>query len=220
MPQDRVDSLPEQFFLSDVEMETLSRAATERKLSFDENRRIYTKAELLCYGMVRESYTREELRRLGFREGAVSCFDAVADEAEDLLRVDTPFGSGIKKWQLPVMSSHIKLAQTVFPPNTFVAPHVHPENSGDDPGGGLRIVISGRLFYHGREYGPGDWFYAPNGRPYTFTTDPNGSTVVMYSYHFFGVERENRFSHPASAEQSVHSKDVYAQEEELSLTES
>jgi hypothetical protein len=194
------DSSFEQFFLSDIEVETLRRAAIETGLPFDKDRRTYTRSELARYGMVRESYTRDELRRLGFRPEPVSCFDASAKSAEDLLRIDTPFGREIKKWQLPIGSSHIKIEQTVFPPNTLVAPHVHPENSQEDPGGGLRIVISGTIFYEGREYGPGDWFFAPNGRPYTFTTDRNDPTIVMYSYHFFGIEQENRFSHPSAAE--------------------
>jgi hypothetical protein len=149
--------------------------------------------------MVRESYTVQELRELGFRPGPVSCFDDCAKRAEDLLSVDAPFGSGIKKWQLPINSSHIKIEQTLFPPNTLVTPHVHPENTPDDPGGGLRIIIKGRVFYQRREYGPGDWFFIPNGMPYSFRTDPDGPTIVMYKYHFFGVERENRFSHPSKS---------------------
>ena len=186
----------ELFELSDVELETLRRAAIERGLPFDENRRRYLKGELAGYGMVRESYTREELFARGFRPGPVSCFDDRVEVAEEVLRVDVPFGSGIKKWQLPINTGHMQIQQTLFPPNTLVTPHVHPENSPEDTGGGLRIVTKGKVFYQGREYGPGDWFFVPNGVPYSFTTDPGGPTIVMYRYAFFGVEQENRFSHP------------------------
>jgi quercetin dioxygenase-like cupin family protein len=196
----------EVFELSDVEVETLRRAAIERGLPFDKERRSYQKAELARYGMVRESYTRAEMSRLGFRPGPVSCFDDAAKRAEDSLRVEAPFGSGITKWQLPINTSHMMIEQTVFPPSTVVTPHVHPENSPDDTGGGLRIVTKGKVYYSGKEYGPGDWFFIPNGIPYSFTTDPSGPTVVMYKYGFFGVERENRFSHP-SATHDVRSKE-------------
>jgi hypothetical protein len=64
-------------------------------------------------------------------------------------RVETPFGSGIKKWQLPIDTFPLRVHQTIFPPNSFVAPHVHPENEPDAPGGSLRIVGS---FNRYREY--------------------------------------------------------------------
>jgi len=185
------------FELSDVEMETLRRAATERLLPYDVERRRYSRAELSRYGMVREAYTTQELRRLGFGPEEVSCFDERARVAQDLLKVDTPFGSGIKKWQLPIDMMPMPMEQTVFPPATSVRPHVHPANSQEAPGGGLRIITKGKIFYKGREYGPGDWFFVPNGVPYSFTTDPAGPTVVMYRYAFFGSQQENRFSHPS-----------------------
>src|ERR1051325_11181548 len=92
----------EVFHLSDVEVETLRRAAVERDLPFDPQRKTYKRHELSEYGMVREGYTREEIRQLGFGPEAVSCFDERAKAAEELLRLDTPFGSGIRKWQLPI----------------------------------------------------------------------------------------------------------------------
>lgn len=190
----------ETFELSDVEVETLRRAALERSLPFDKDRRGYTRAELSEYGMVREGYTREELRRMGLGPEEVSCFDERAKSAIESLPVDVPFGSGVQKWQLPIDMLPMRVLQTVFPPNTLVRPHVHPANTPDAPGGGLRIVTKGKVFYKGREYGPGDWFFVPNGVPYTFTTDPAGPTVVMYSYSFFGFEQGNRFSHPSDAD--------------------
>jgi hypothetical protein len=188
------------FELSDVEVETLKRAAAERNLPFDPNRTTYSREELSLYGMVREGYTRKELRSLGFGPEEVSCFDERAKAAEELLQVETPFGSGIKKWQLPIDMMPMRVHLTIFSPNTTVAKHVHPANSPEAPGGGLRIVSKGRIFYKGREYGPGDWFFVPNGQPYTFTTDPDIPTVVFYKYAFFGFEQGNRFSHPHEVE--------------------
>lgn len=190
----------ETFELSDVEVETLRRAAVERALPFDEKRRVYSHKELADYGLVREGYTREELRQRGFGPVKVSCFDDCAKVAEEVLGVETPFGSGIKKWQLPIDMMPMRVSQTVFPPNTVVKLHVHPPNSPEAPGGGLRIVTKGKIFYERREYGPGDWFFVPNGVPYSFTTDPAGPTVVMYKYHFFGAEKGNRFSHPSGVD--------------------
>jgi len=186
----------EVFELSDVEIETLRRAAEERTLPFDANKTTYRRSELAKYGLVREGYTREELRILGFGVEEVSCFDERAETAEELLRVETPFGSGIKKWQLPIDMMPMRVHLTVFPPNAMVAKHVHPANSPDAPGGSLRIISKGRIFYKDKEYGPGDWFFIPNGVPYTFTTDPDVPTIVFYKYAFFGFEKGNRFSHP------------------------
>src|SRR5947209_1752065 len=79
------ESLDEIFELSEVEMETMRRAAQQRRLSFDPNRRCYTKSELIGYGLVREGYTRGELTNLGFTPGEVSCFDPAVKAAENLL---------------------------------------------------------------------------------------------------------------------------------------
>lgn len=190
----------EVFDLSDVEVETLRRAAVERGLPFDEKRRIYSREELSNYGMVREGYTAEELKKLGFGLGEVSSFDERAASARESLIVETPFGSGIRKWQLPVPDMMLRVQQTEFPAGSVVKYHVHPPSTPEDPGGGLRIVTKGKIFYKGGEYGPGDWFFVPNGVPYAFTTDPSGPTVVMYKYRFFGAEKENRFSHPSAVE--------------------
>src|SRR5689334_11204798 len=90
------------YSLSDIEIETLRRAANIRNLPFDPNRRTYTKEELHTYGLVREAYTREELRGLGYGPVEVTSFDAKAREARETLAVEAPFASGIRKWQLPI----------------------------------------------------------------------------------------------------------------------
>ena len=104
----------------------------------------------------------------------------------------------------------MRIHHTVFSPNSFVEPHVHPENSSDDPGGSLRIVTKGTISYAGRTFRPGDWFFIPNGIPYSFSTDPNVDTHVMYGYRFFGVAEGNRFSHPIEIERYRMSTEAVA----------
>ena len=190
------DTLDDEFQLSDCEVETLKRAAEHRKLPYDPLRRSYKLRELHRYGLVREGYTRGELRDRGINPGSITSFDDAARSASSLLPVETPFGSGIVKWQLPIDMMPLRVFQTIFPPNTHVTSHMHPPHSDDSPGGGLRIITSGSITYKGKRYGVGDWFFASNGEPYEFTTDPLIHTVVFYKYAFFGVEHGNRFSHP------------------------
>ncbi|MEW6734859.1 MAG: hypothetical protein AB1489_26435 [Acidobacteriota bacterium] len=186
----------EVFYLCDVEVETVRRAAEERGLFFDPNKRRYTGEELSKYGLIREGYNREELRERGIVPGSVSSLDYSTAEAESTLLLGTPFANGIEKFQLPIDMLPIQVAKIILPPNSIVRNHVHPPHSKESPGGGLRIIVSGRIFFKGREYGPGDWFFVSNGEPYEFTTDPDRITIVFYTYRFFGVEDGNRFSHP------------------------
>src|SRR5271165_2957696 len=48
---------------------------------------------------------------------------AQSQEAEKLLPVETPFGSGIRKWQLPIDMMPIRVMKTIFPPNSRVESH-------------------------------------------------------------------------------------------------
>lgn len=184
------------FTLNDAETETLRRAAEERQLSHEPERTKFSRAELRRFGMVREAYSPEELLSKGFAPAPVTSFDERARQAREELRVDAPFGSGIEKWQLPVNMIEMRVFETVFPPNTHVSPHVHPVNTVEDPGGSLRIVVRGSIDYEGRTFGPGDWFFVPNGEPYSFTSAPDSDTHVMYLYRFFKASEGNRFSHP------------------------
>lgn len=198
---DIVGDTDEVFDLADCEVETLRRAALQRKMPYDSSRRRYTRAELQHYGLVREGYTRQELRARGIGPIAVTSFDPLAAQASELLPVETAFGSGIRKWQLPIDMMPLRVFQTVFPPGTHVSTHIHPRHSEEAPGGGLRIVTSGSITYNGTRFGPGDWFFALNGEPYEFTTDPDVETTVFYTYHFKGVEHGNRFSHPHAVDE-------------------
>jgi hypothetical protein len=194
-----VPDLDEIFELADCEMETLKKAAELRNIGYDAAKRIYSRKELRYYVLVREGYNRAELRKLGIAAQAVTSFDDVAIQAATLLPVETPFGTGIRKWQLPFDMMPLRVFQTVFPPNTHVSSHTHPPHSDEAPGGGLRIISRGSIVYKGRRFGPGDWFFAPNGEPYEFVSDPDVETVVFYKYDFFAIEKGNRFSHPYAA---------------------
>lgn len=196
LKKEYVPDQDEVFELIDCEMETLQKAAELRNLPFDPVRRVYTRRELHCFGLVREGYNRAELRERGIAAQAVTSFDEIALRAADLLPVETPFGTGIRKWQLPFDMMPLRVFQTVFPPNTHVSSHIHPPHSDEAPGGGLRIVSRGSITYKGQRFGPGDWFFAPNGEPYEFDSDPEVETVVFYKYDFFAIEKGNRFSHP------------------------
>ncbi len=195
----KIDDPDTVFELLDCEVETLRRAALERNLPFDPERRVYTAAELSKYGMVREAYNSDELKSRGFGgKQIVTCFDDEASRARKELQIDAPFGSDLTKWQIPVDICEWRVFITEFPPNSAITPHVHPEHSAEEPGGSMRTVLKGALYYAGQKYGPGDWFYVPNGIPYAFTSDPDVETVVMYKYRFFSLREGNRFSHPIS----------------------
>jgi hypothetical protein len=189
----------EVFDLTDVEAETVCRAAEELRISFDPDKRKYTRQELSRYGIVREGYSRAELRARGVGCRVVSSLE-VTREQEDALTIGRPFGGAIRKFELPIDMLPMHTAKVVFPPGSVVEKHVHPVCSPVVPGGGLRIITSGTIKYEGRTYGAGDWFFVPNGMPYEFTSDPIHETVVFYSYHFFGSEQGNRFSHPSAVE--------------------
>ena len=64
----------------------------------------------------------------------------------------------------------------------------------------MLIVTKGRIYYKGKEYGPGDWFFVPNGVPYTFSTDEKVPTEAFCKYRFFGADQGNRFSHLSAVE--------------------
>lgn len=196
-----VDSPNVSFELSDVEVETLRRAAVERKMPFDSSRRRYTAAELSRYGVVREAYNSPELRAMGLDSSKViTSFDDEVLRARENLMVDAPFANSIRKWQLPIDVCEWRVFISEFPPNTLVEPHVHPANTPESPGGSLRTVLKGSITYAGRVFDPGDWFFIPNGVPYSFRSAADLVTIVMYKYAFFAVAEGNRFSSPLDLE--------------------
>ena len=191
---DRPDRI---FELNEAEVETLRRSADERSMPFDPSRTTYNAAELNAYGLCREAYNSPELREMGIgADKVVTSFDLQAKEARETLLVDAPFADRIRKWQIPVDICEWRVFIAEFPPGSFVEPHVHPANTKENPGGSMRTVLKGSIGYAGKTFGPGDWFYVPNGVPYSFRTENSAVTVVMYKYAFFAVAQGNRFSHP------------------------
>lgn len=185
------------FELSNNEMEILRHAALDRSLPFDSEKRIYSNAELKNFGMVREGYNMKEMDSLGFKPGIVTSFDKSVELAKTELRVETPFANNIVKWQLPLFWG-LKFHMTHFPPNTVVHSHKHPDIPffhEEGPAGGLRIVIAGKIIFEGKEFFPGDWFFVPNGIPYSFRTDSEGADEA-YGYGGGSCRVEVRFSPP------------------------
>ncbi len=195
-------SKSEVFDLLDVEVETLRRAALSKGLHFDPTKRQYTAEELAGYGLVREAYNSQELSDWGLNNrSVVTCFDSIVENAKAELLVDAPFAKSIKKWQIPIDLSESRSLMSEFPPNTTVEPHVHPANTDENPGGSFRLVIEGEIEYAGKTFGPGDWFYIPNGVPYSFRTHADNPTKVFYTYAFFAPSMGNRFSYPVDTAQ-------------------
>lgn len=59
-------------------------------------------------------------------------------------------------------------------PNTTIPGHSHPlEKLGD-----MKVVISGSVMFQGRELTAGDWFWAPSGEQYTFSTGDRGAILM------------------------------------------
>lgn len=193
----QIDNQVLEFELNEVEIETVRRAALARSMEFDPAKRRYSALELDSFGIVREAYNEDELKAFGVdRNRIVTSFDQLTAAAQQNLRVDAPFGTSCKKWQLPIDVHEGRTFITEFEKGSFVEPHVHPENNQHNPGGSLRTVLTGGVKFQGKNFGPGDWFYIPNGVPYTFKVSDEETTRVLYTYAFFGVSDGNRFSAP------------------------
>ncbi|MGX7002514.1 cupin domain-containing protein [Caballeronia sp. KNU42] len=186
----------QQLNLNESERALLFMVTSRNKKSFDASRTDITEEELKGLNFVRENWTQEEIQQKGLaKEGVVTSFDEVSKKAESELAVDAPFADGIQKWQLPIDLPGFRVVMTRFPPGTVVKAHEHPSIPGFSACGQLRVVVKGSITYDGKAYGPGDWFYIPNGVAYSFTTDPNEETQENYFYQYNGIARQPlRFS--------------------------
>ncbi|MCG8088240.1 MAG: hypothetical protein JAY62_00670 [Candidatus Thiodiazotropha endolucinida] len=183
--------------LEEHELEIVKDVANRRAFAFDARKKEYSMVELRVMGIYRESYSIEELRERKFDlSGVVTSFDGVSKRAEKELTIDAPFAEGIRKWQLPIDVMGFRIISTVFPPNTTVLPHVHSELKSGIKSGGFRIVVKGSITFEGKKYSPGDWFFIPNGVPYTFTTDPEIETTENYWYGHNAAKGHSRISSP------------------------
>ena len=190
--------------LNDYEIEVVRRVLEEKKLSFDNNKRTYSIEELLSIGIVRESYSLKELYEKNIiNSGVVTSFDDVSERAKKELKVNVPFSREVEKWQLPIDLPGIRLIKTVFQPNTVVLPHVHQILDPSLKNGGFRMVVQGSIHFEDKNYLPGDWFFVPNGIPYSFKTDPDVVTMENYLYMYGGPaddEKILRISNPKPVE--------------------
>lgn len=185
--------------LEDHELEIVHSVMMNKNLAIDMNKREYSLQELNKIGVYRESYSVQELRDNGFDlKGVVTSFDKAAKDAETALSVDAPFASGIRKWQLPIDVEGFRIITTEFPPNTTVLPHIHSMLDAKSKSGGFRMVVEGSITFEGKKYLPGDWFFIPNGIPYTFTTDPLVKTTENYWYGHNVRGKHTRISSPQS----------------------
>ena len=169
--------------LDDHELNIVREASEIKGLHFNPDKRQYSSEELTYLGIVRESYSLQELHERDFTSsGVVTSFDEVARRAEEELRVGAPFAKTAKKWQLPIDVMGFRIIKTVFPPDTIILPHTHSVLDPDVKSGGFRMVVKGSITFEGQKFEPGDWFFVPNGTPYSFKTDPNIETEENYWY--------------------------------------
>lgn len=182
--------------LNESERALLFMVTSQGRKAFDAMRTDISEDELKGLKFFRENWSQEEIRQKGLaKEGVVTSFDKVAKKAEKELAVDAPFADGIQKWQLPIDLPGFRVVMTRFPPGTVVKAHEHPSIPGFSRCGQLRVVIKGSITYEGKVYGPGDWFFIPNGVPYSFTTDPEVETLENYYYQYTGIAQQPlRFS--------------------------
>jgi len=182
--------------LNESERALLFMVASKNKKFIDATKIDITEEELKELEFVRENWSIEEIQQKGLAvDGVVTSFDEVAKKAESELVVDAPFADGIHKWQLPINLPGFRVVMTRFPPGTVVKAHQHPSIPGFSSCGQLRVVVKGSITYDGKVYGPGDWFYIPNGIAYSFTTDPNEETLESYHYQYNGIAQQPlRFS--------------------------
>lgn len=183
--------------LNDLEMVVLGDICSTRGIAFDPSQREFTQSQLEDIGVVREFYSIEEVRIRGFSiDSVVTSFDEIAERAKTELRVGAPFASEVAKWQLPIDVPGFRTMITTFPPGTTVLPHVHAILDPEVKSGALRIVTNGSINFEGQKYLPGDWFYIPNGVPYSFTTDPEIVTSEAYWYGHNVQHIASRISSP------------------------
>lgn len=182
--------------LSAEELEVLRRSAAERGQPAPAGTR-HTKAQLVAAGLVREAFSRAELAEAGFTPGFTSSKDAASESARQALAVGSPHPSTIEKWQLPVDMLPFRPVMISFPPGSRLARKMQPLVSAEEPGGALRVVLSGSLVCNSVRFGPGDWFFVPNKTPYQLDSDPEEETRVLYLYRFPSCDAGGRFSYDA-----------------------
>jgi len=123
-----------------------------------------------------EERVKEALAKVNFHIGKkiITSQDKEAIKLVNLLSVDT-VPPGFKKWQLPFVMEPTQLFISVSNPDVEVPEHSH------DEGAGIRFIMTGSIYYDGKELKSGDWMYIPKGARYSFKTGPFGASFC-YCY--------------------------------------
>jgi hypothetical protein len=119
---------------------------------------------------------KEALAKANFKVGnkIITSQDKEAIALVNLLAVDN-VPAGFKKWQLPFVMDPSQLFISVSNPDVVVPEHSH------DEGTGIRFIMTGSIYYAGKELKSGDWMYIPKGAKYSFKTGPFGASFC-YCY--------------------------------------
>lgn len=112
---------------------------------------------------------------VNFGRGIITSKDPDVLKVTNLLKVDI-VPDGFQKWQLPFTLE--KPSQLYISAGTaFAKVAKHSHNDGD----GVRVIMSGSIYYNGQELTAGDWMMIPAGEPYSFEVGPFG-TLMCYCY--------------------------------------
>lgn len=84
--------------------------------------------------------------------------------------------AGFNKWTLPTYFNGP--TQLYF---SFAAPKAKVPDHSHDDGDGLRVIVSGSMFYRGQELKAGDWMFIPRGKTYSYEVGPMG-VGMFYCY--------------------------------------
>jgi hypothetical protein len=132
----------------------------------------------------------EALAKVGHKQGSriLTSRDREAVELCNLLAVDqSQLPKGFVKWQLPFYLDGGQFFLTSAEPGRTVGEHSHDND-------GLRVIMSGSVFFDGIELNAGDWMYIPKGKEYSFKTGPMGA-LMCYCYCCCCAGRELSRSH-------------------------
>jgi len=117
----------------------------------------------------------DALSKVGHKLGSriLTSRDREAVKLCNLLAVDVG-AKGFVKWQLPFFLGGGQFFITVAQPGASVGDHSHDND-------GVRLIMSGSIYYDGIELNSGDWMYVPQGKKYSFTVGPHGA-IMGYCY--------------------------------------
>ena len=121
-----------------------------------------------------EPYFRSSLRKVGLDPEAqvFTSKHEAAKAVQKYFRVQSA-PPGFKKWQLPfALHEPTNFYITEGRPNATVDAHSH------EHGAGFRVIIKGSLVLEGVKLGAGDWFYVPQGKPYSYKVGRTGVQLM------------------------------------------